>query len=607
MPSTGRRRRRSRPWRGEPWRSCRGATARSSRCSPGQTSPTSRSARRWGSPSARCGRAPTAPGRGFGNCSRPRRQSPGDDARDRRHPAARCRGRPRPRSQHAPRARGAARAHGGRAPAAHAARASAGPGAGAGGGLRSRARRGPGGVHRASRAGGRHRGAAARARGPAARRARARAGAATRVAGAAHSEPAGARGRATRHSLHSRSFAARPGRSAALRPEGDGNRALRRRGAAPRRAAVLLQRRVRLRLGAGDGTQAAADPGRAAGLPEHARRTTGDDPTQDGGHAMTRAPALLLALALSALIVAPAGAAGGSRLRPFHSCADLGHYARAHARTKVPPAAGVPPPAAGPVTKGTRDGSSNGSASPETPSSATNVQEPGIDEPDLVKTDGGTLFMVAGGKLPAIDARAAIPALLSAVPVEGGGDAQLLEYDGRLLVISRVYAPVPGAPPNDDVANAAMAIAPGAAQTVLTEVDARDPSDMRVVRTMRLDGTFVDARQKEAVARVVVSAAPTVGPRGTVALPQSRLAWGSRKAGHAHRLVRCGAVLHPAAYDGSALLSVLTIDLGRGLPPIDSDAVMTNAQVVYGSPTPPSAATGGAGRGTRLPTVDTPR
>jgi hypothetical protein len=308
---------------------------------------------------------------------------------------------------------------------------------------------------------------------------------------------------------------------------------------------------------------------------------------------MTRAPALLLALALSTLVAAPAGAAAGSRLRPFHSCADLTRYTRAHARAAVPPATVAPSPATGPVTKGTEDGSSDGSASPETPpSSGTNAQEPGIDEPDLVKTDGGTLFTVAGGKLDAIDAGAAAPTLLSSVPIEGGGDAQLLEHDGRLLVISRAYAPVPEAPPNVDSANAAAAIAPGAGETVLTEVDARDPSAMRVVRTLRLDGAFVDARQKEAVARVVVSAATTVGPRGAVALPESRLAWGSRRGGHTHGLVRCRAVRHPASYDGSALLTVLTIDLDRGLPPIDSDAVMTNAQVVYGSPTSLYVATG---------------
>ena len=224
---------------------------------------------------------------------------------------------------------------------------------------------------------------------------------------------------------------------------------------------------------------------------------------------MTRPPALPLALALCAVVAPPAGAAAGSRLRPFHSCADLSRYARAHARTAVPPVTAVPSPATGPVTE---DGSSNGTASPETPpSSGTNVQEPGIDEPDLVKTDAGTLFTVAGGKLHAIDARAATPALLSSVPIEGGGDAQLLEHDGRLLVISRAYAPVPEPPPNVGVANAATAIAPGAGATVFTEVDARDPSAMRIVRTLRLDGAFVDARQKEAVAGVVVSAVPTVG------------------------------------------------------------------------------------------------
>ena len=75
--------------------------------------------------------------------------------------------------------------------------------------------------------------------------------------------------------------------------------------------------------------------------------------------------------------------------------------------------------------------------------------------------------------------------------------------------------------------------APGG--TVLTEVDARDPANMHVVRTMRADGAFVDARQKDAVARVVLSAEPTVRPVGPVKMPAYRLAYGSRKGGHAPR------------------------------------------------------------------------
>jgi len=292
---------------------------------------------------------------------------------------------------------------------------------------------------------------------------------------------------------------------------------------------------------------------------------------------MTRA---LLVLAILGLLAVPAGAATNPRLRAFSSCKALAGYARAHAQGKGPSRKAVDPTVSGPATPTPSATGESGKGQPDA-ASGTNVQEPGIDEPDVVKTDGTTMFTAVDGSLRAVDMSTPTPTLLRSLPLEGGS-AQILEHDGRLLVITRQFEVTPqtangGAPRSDIVA------APGG--TVLTEVDARDPANMRVVRTLRADGAFVDARQKDAVARVVLSAAPTVRPVGPVKMPAYRLAYGSRKGGHAHSLVSCAGVLHPAAYDGTGLLTVLTIDLDRGLPPIDSDAVMTSGEVVYGSAT----------------------
>jgi hypothetical protein len=325
---------------------------------------------------------------------------------------------------------------------------------------------------------------------------------------------------------------------------------------------------------------------------------------------MTRAAIAALLVSLAFASVAPA--AQNPRLRHFGSCASLAAYTRAHAgptgptrKQETAPPDAVPAPQ--PTT--TQGSTGAGSAAP-VDASGTNVQEQGIDEPDIVKSDGTTLFTAVDGQLRAIDERSDQPKLLSSLPIEGG-NGQILEHDGRLLVISSDAIPVPEPTPVPgpvavDTARAATVVAPGAGGTTLTEIDARDPSNMRVVRTMRAEGAFVDARQKDAVARVVLSATPTVTPEpGPLPLPKYRLAYGTRKGGRAHHLVRCGAVLHPAQYDGSALLTVLTIDLDRGLPPIDSDAVMTSGQVVYGSPTSLYVATSGANGTTDVHKFDT--
>ena len=53
--------------------------------------------------------------------------------------------------------------------------------------------------------------------------------------------------------------------------------------------------------------------------------------------------------------------------------------------------------------------------------STTNVQEQGVDEPDVAKSRGSTIFAVAGDQLHAIDAGGAAPTLLASLPVEGYG------------------------------------------------------------------------------------------------------------------------------------------------------------------------------------------
>ena len=51
--------------------------------------------------------------------------------------------------------------------------------------------------------------------------------------------------------------------------------------------------------------------------------------------------------------------------------------------------------------------------------SGTNVQEEGVDEPDLVKTNGKTLFAVANGSLRAVDVSGLRPRLLDSLPLDG--------------------------------------------------------------------------------------------------------------------------------------------------------------------------------------------
>src|SRR3954452_19373494 len=309
----------------------------------------------------------------------------------------------------------------------------------------------------------------------------------------------------------------------------------------------------------------------------------------------------------------PAGAKAG-RLVAFGSCPSLLGYARAQASRLVGPYGfGQPVKTLGvgsPASPGTPPAAASATASDSTRQegvdySGTNVQEAGVDEPDTVKTDGETVFAVANGQLNAVDVSGAKPRLLDTLPLDSGWSHELLLHGNRLLVLSRGgfwLEPLPA------IAAQLRPYAP--AQSVMSEIDVSNPAKLRLVGTLSLDGAYVAARLVGGTARIVVSsqvpaALPFVQPqagtdaavaaaakrnRAVVAtsgvakwLPSYRLKRPGAAASKARSLVQCRDVRRPQSFSGLGMLTVLTVDVDKGLDPVDSVGVMTDARIVYAS------------------------
>jgi len=314
--------------------------------------------------------------------------------------------------------------------------------------------------------------------------------------------------------------------------------------------------------------------------------------------------AALACLVVVGLLAAPASAPAAARLtKPsalpaFPSCKALLGYARRNARrtggrTGVPTRAAIiepqvlaPPvqadaaPAAAPAPAAAESNDSNRTSTPDF--SQTNAQEAGVDEPDIVKTDGRTVFAVAEDTLHALDVTGAGPRLVGSLKLEGSGGHQLLLRGNRLLVMSNSFG---GGPFAADVIVSASRVA-------LSEVDVSDPAGMKVLRTMTMEGAFVDARLTGATARVVVGASPSVvRPARIVAttvrgfVPRTVLKSNVTGRRSSRSVVACDDVRHPRRFSGLDLLTVLTIDLDKGLFNVDRDAIMAGAQTVYASTT----------------------
>src|SRR3954447_26513137 len=269
---------------------------------------------------------------------------------------------------------------------------------------------------------------------------------------------------------------------------------------------------------------------------------------------------LVLALALPAL------AQGRGRPHAFASCAGLVGYAQRHfADTRGVPSRPLPavaPPVMrpGPPQQGAPQAATPTAAEGAgTTFSTTNNQEEGVDEPDVVKTDGKTVFAIAGTRLNAVSLAAGEPRLAGSLDLGPQAfGAQLLLRGGRLIVISGgggVVAAIFPSPPQ---------------RTTVTEIDVHDPAAMKVARTLSIDGAYVDARQNGSTARVVVAGTPRAvadaaardEARGGGPARRSR---GSLPARHyVRRAAGCRAVRHPAQFSGLGMLTILTIDLDRG-------------------------------------------
>jgi uncharacterized secreted protein with C-terminal beta-propeller domain len=318
----------------------------------------------------------------------------------------------------------------------------------------------------------------------------------------------------------------------------------------------------------------------------------------------------LAVVAIATVVAVPVASAAKPKRAPrahltaFDSCQALVGYAH-HNAAVTGGGVGVPMRAQGPVetlgapVQKTTDASSEiaptasgtGTSTPEF--STTNVQEAGIDEPDVVKTDGHHVYVAANRTLRVIDISGDAPRLVGSLALDGGYAHQLLIRGTRALVLSTVSAPiaVDDTPvPQPETAKAAIAAIPGRSTTLLTEVDLTDPAAPKVARTMTLDGEYVDARMVGGTVRVVVSSTPA--PTGAVPLTAAPLrafvpatTIRSRISGHTFRrgVVPCDDVRRPDAFSGLGLLTVLTVDLDKGLYNVDRDAVMAGAQTVYGS------------------------
>ncbi|MFT7600777.1 MAG: putative secreted protein with C-terminal beta-propeller domain, partial [Acidimicrobiales bacterium] len=231
--------------------------------------------------------------------------------------------------------------------------------------------------------------------------------------------------------------------------------------------------------------------------------------------------------------------------------------------------------------------------------STTNVQELGVDEPDLIKTDGDRIVALAQGTVHIIDVTGDNAELQGSVSVDDIWTQDMFMQGDSVLLLAHS---------SSEYGRGGNYYSP---LSVLVEIDISDGADPQVVRRMEMDGSYLSARMIDGVVRVVVQSSVTgiewEYPEGgglraernateanqeliqnsTVDnwLPYYILSDGSGRQLSEGNLVECDRAYHPEEFSGLNLLNVVTIDMSAdGLGgDIDGVGVLADGQTVYSS------------------------
>src|SRR5215472_15407103 len=308
------------------------------------------------------------------------------------------------------------------------------------------------------------------------------------------------------------------------------------------------------------------------------------------------------------------------RLTSFHGCGEelvalrkaaegsVGPYglpglaSSANGTAYPAPAAGAPHAAAGADNAAAPAAAAPAPAAPAATApahSGTNDYVAGVDEPDVVKTDGRRIVTVANGVLQVIDA--ASRKVTGRLDLTAAGEGMSYQPVNLLLSGDHALLLTSGGTVADGATGSGGFWPPADGARLLLVDLAGHPS---VLSSYTIDGGLIDARQVGSTVRVVITSQPRLSlpaqPSGTsnaqqVAANQAVIghadldAWLPRYAetsGGATSTGRiaCSAVSRPPAYSGANLLTVLTFDLGSAaLGSGDGVSIVADGNTVYGT------------------------
>ncbi len=245
--------------------------------------------------------------------------------------------------------------------------------------------------------------------------------------------------------------------------------------------------------------------------------------------------------------------------------------------------------------------------------SATNNQEAGVDEADMVKTDGKRIVAITNNRLSVIDVTGRKPALVGSLDLPELSVRDMFLHGDTVILLGNTWGPTPYVDIGFGVDEVGMAVPDGyhgggSPIVTLTEVDiSRDPE---VVHTLQVDGGYISSRMIDGVARVAMTSGPTgfvwSYPEGSGLRAERAAIAANKKIVEESSIenwvpyfvlsdaagtvldegpaIACDRAHYPAEFAGFDMLSILTFDLDDGLEIAGSTGVLAGGEMVYASP-----------------------
>jgi len=133
----------------------------------------------------------------------------------------------------------------------------------------------------------------------------------------------------------------------------------------------------------------------------------------------------------------------------------------------------------------------------------TNLQEAGVDEADLVKTDGEQIVVVAGSLLHVVSIDGDRLTVEGSIELPFWTQNLFLDGDRVVAIANDSYDAIPFGEIESNSMQFPTPI------VMVAEIDISDLGDPELTRTLRIDGRYVSSRMVDGAVRLVVSSNPT--------------------------------------------------------------------------------------------------